>query len=158
MSAAEGVASSLLAAREEYKSTHPFSEVFPPPYRVILLLSLGVFCWAANIHGLRLLGLKPDELLAGSSDAAAAVGMDEDGEGRGSSGSPPLPVHAPRKYDDDDEDGITESTPSIRTNGHVDRHWISYAPRSIYAISGVLGLWAMAHCEQPARAAYKVPC
>ncbi|CAL1707321.1 unnamed protein product [Somion occarium] len=43
-----------------------FSTIFPLPYRVLALASLGVLAWATNLHGLELLGI----------DAANALDLD----------------------------------------------------------------------------------
>lgn len=40
-----------------------FSAFLPPPYRVLLLLALGILCFGSNLHGLHLLGLDPWPLL-----------------------------------------------------------------------------------------------
>lgn len=132
-----------------YKPTHPFSQIFPPPYRVILLLSLGVLCWAINIHGLRRLGLKPDELLSSSS----------------SPNNPSLPLHANKEHREEDRDitaaessrsprrliprsgssreisqiSHSSSTPSASSSPP------SQAPLEIYVIAFILAAWALSN-------------
>ena len=41
----------------------PFVIAFPLPFRVLFLAGLGIFGWAANLHGLRLLGVDPASAL-----------------------------------------------------------------------------------------------
>ena len=41
----------------------PFVVAFPLPFRVLFLAGLGILGWAANLHGLRLLGVDPASTL-----------------------------------------------------------------------------------------------
>src|SRR5216683_3485348 len=41
----------------------PFVIAFPLPFRVLFLAGLGILGWAANLHGLRLLGVDPASAL-----------------------------------------------------------------------------------------------
>lgn len=35
----------------------PFAAEFPLPFRVLVLIGLGILCWATNLHGLKLLNV-----------------------------------------------------------------------------------------------------
>jgi hypothetical protein len=36
-----------------------FGLLVPLPFRIVTLLTLGLFCWASNLHGLHLFGIDP---------------------------------------------------------------------------------------------------
>lgn len=135
-----------------YQVTQTFSQTFPAPYRVILLLSLGVFCWSLNVHGLRVWGLKPDEVPSTEPFSSAH----------------PLPLHSRKRRDDqerderpypadfaqsEEESNAAESSlahtrartshkgPLACSSPPVD--WASQAPIDLYALAFLLAMWAL---------------
>ncbi|CAO1630130.1 unnamed protein product [Sympodiomycopsis kandeliae] len=104
--------------------SHPFSEYFPPPYRVLLLLSIGVLGWALNLDGLARLGIDTEEIL--SSGKPAQRQQPRGQETRSTrDGDPPLPL-----YD-------SANTSNSKYGVDVTR------PASVYAISALLAAWTL---------------
>ncbi|PWN23748.1 EXS-domain-containing protein [Microstroma glucosiphilum] len=108
-------------------SQHPFSEAFPPPYRVLLLISFGIFCWGLNIQVLNRLGIDTDDVLS------PGQGSDRS---HPNSSSNELPLHQ------------TDSAPNQRRRAHAAP---AAAPtslrahKSIYGLSATLAVWTIAN-------------
>lgn len=107
---------------------HPFSETFPPPYRVLLLLSLGVFGWALNLHGLQRLGIDTEEVLS-SGKQARNRRRDDDHEDEAR-----LPL-----FDANDSRPGGEPGNSNATFGYAS----TTRPGSVYAIALLVAAWAL---------------
>lgn len=108
-------------------SQHPFSEAFPPPYRVLLLISFGIFCWGLNIQGLNRLGIDTDDVLS------PGQGGDRP---HSSNGSSELPLHQ------------ADSAGSPRRRSHAAPAAAATSTRahkSIYGLSATLAIWTVAN-------------
>ncbi|CEH15449.1 Predicted small molecule transporter [Ceraceosorus bombacis] len=57
-------------------AVHSFSRTLPPPHRVLLLVALGLFCWWANLRGLRRLGLEISPASSSSRNTASPSAED----------------------------------------------------------------------------------
>lgn len=100
-----------------HQSSHPFSEFFPPPYRVILLLALGVFCWGLDIHLLSRSGIDTEEVLSGQEQQK-------------------LPIH-------NRDEELAGGRRSRSISGNAASNLKSSYPGVVYAIAAALAGWAL---------------
>lgn len=99
----------------EEPSEIPFAATFPLPFRVLVLIGLGIVGWAANLHGLHALGV----------DGPLALDLRAPGHGLGTTPSSPLPL-------------ARERTPSQRLHPHPRT---VYEP--IYKLGATYGVWTL---------------
>ncbi|MCO5610574.1 hypothetical protein L7F22_064813 [Adiantum nelumboides] len=80
-----------LGRYRQCRSRSPFPSFCRRPYRILVLIALGLLCWSANLRGIRRLGLDAEGLVSGQSKLRV------------------LPSHH-RRDDDDNSNGQTRSS------------------------------------------------
>lgn len=117
---------------------HPFSETFPPPYRVLLLLALGIAGWALNLHGLQALGIDTEEVLSSGKTSPQQAAQDGVGGHRIDDARLPL-------FDSGDAGGGARSRSRSPSHLHAAKpaSWTTTRPLSIYGIALLLTAWTL---------------